>query len=146
MRVLLPRSFQFAVDFGFGPLDAQFQEVTGLSVEVATEELREGGLNTTSYTLPTGGKHGTLTFKRGLAVVSPLYEWCRQAVEEFTFEPRTITVALLGEAFVPLAAWTATRAYPVKWSVSDLKATESALAIETLEVAYLSLRRVTVPL
>lgn len=146
MLDFVPTAFHFAVDFGFAGLDARFQEVTGLGFEVATEELREGGLNPYAYALPTGATHGNLALKRGFALVSPLGEWCRKAVEEFTFEPRDVTVVLLGPAHVPLAAWTCSRAYPVKWSVSDFKAQENGLVIESLELAYLALRRVTVDL
>jgi phage tail-like protein len=62
-------------------------------------------------------------------------------VEEFTFEPREVTVTLLNEEHEPLAAWHFLAAYPVKWSVSDLKAQENALAIETLELAYRMFRK-----
>lgn len=138
----IPVAFHFAVDLGFGEPETRFQEVTGLALEVATEELREGGLNTYAYALPTGAKHGNLALKRGFTTSSELTEWCRKAVEEFTFEPRTVTVSLLDQEHQALAAWTCTRAYPVKWAVSDFKAQENGLVIESLELAYLALRRI----
>lgn len=142
MPYAIPVAFHFAVDFGFGDDDARFQEVTGLGFEVATEELQEGGLNTHAYVLPTSAKHPNLGLKRGFSPSSQLGEWCRKAVEEFTFDPLTVTVKLLGEDHQPLATWTCDRAYPVKWSVSDFKAQENGLVIESLELAYLTLRRV----
>ena len=51
-------------------------------------------------------------------------------------------VTLLNEEHLPLARWDFQRAYPVKWSLSDFKAQENALAIESLELAYQMFRKV----
>jgi len=137
-----PPSFHFQVQIGDQPPDAdqRFQEVTGLSAEVTTEEVQEGGLNTYAHKLPTGAKYGRLVLKRGLLVDSEAAAWCRRAVEAFIFEPTVVRVVLLNENSEPLSAWTFDGAYPVKWSVSDLKAQDNALAIETLELAYRAFR------
>ena len=139
----IPVVFHFKVEFGPIPddQDIRFQEVTGLSAEVSTEEFREGGLNEHAHRLPTGAKYGNLVLKRGFIEDSALAAWIREAVESFTFEPRDVTVTLLNEEHQPLASWDFLRAYPVKWTLSDLKAQENALAIETLELAYQMFRK-----
>ena len=48
---------------------------------------------------------------------------------------------LLNEEHEPLATWNFLRAYPVKWSLSDFKAQENALAVESLELAYSRFRK-----
>ena len=138
-----PVSFHFQVQIGDQPPDAdqRFQEVTGLTAEVTTEEVREGGLNAYAHKLPTGAKYGSLVLKRGMLVDSEAADWCRQAVEDFIFQPKIVRVVLLNEKHEPLSSWTFDGAYPVKWSVSDLKAQDNALAIETLELAYRGFRR-----
>ncbi len=139
----IPVVFHFQVEFGpsSADQDIRFQEVTGLSAEVSTEEFREGGLNEYAHRIPTGAKYGNLVLKRGFISDSEVAAWFRNAVENFVFEPKDVTVKLLNEEHQPLATWTFLRAYPVKWSLSDLKAQESALAIESLELAYSSFRK-----
>jgi phage tail-like protein len=142
---VFPVSFHFKVTLAGSSDDEdnRFQEVSGLSAEVAVEEFREGGVNTFAYRLPTGAKYGNLVLKRGYLSKTSLAEWCRRAVEEFTFQPRTVDVSLLNESHQPLAQWSFTMAYPVKWSVSDLRALDNTLAIETLELAYQRFRFVS---
>lgn len=140
----IPVVFHFRVEVaGFSDdQDIRFQEVTGLSAEVSTEEFREGGLNEHAHRIPTGAKYGNLVLKRGYVEGSALIAWCRAAVEDFVFVPRDLTVSLLDSKHEPLVAWSFTGAYPAKWSISDLKAQESALAIESLELVYRRFRKV----
>ena len=138
-----PVVFHFRVEFGVSSEDQdnRFQEVTGLSAEVSTEEFREGGLNEYAHRIPTGAKYGNLVMKRGFIKDSEVATWFKNAVENFTFEPKDLMVVLLNEEHQPLASWTFLRAYPVKWSLSDFKAQENALAIESLELAYSRFRK-----
>ncbi len=133
--------FKVEVDTYSSDQDLRFQEVTGLSAEVTTEEVREGGLNEYAHRLPTGAKYANLVLKRGFINDSKVAAWCRKAVENFEFEPRNVAVTLLNEKHEPLATWNFLRAYPVKWSISDFKAQENALAVESLELAYRSFRK-----
>lgn len=140
----IPVVFQFKVEIpGFGGEDIHFQEVTGLSAEISTEELKEGGRNDFTHKLPTGAKYGNLVLKRGMFKDSKLTKWCRNAIENFTFEVKDIQVTLIDSEGQPLAAWSFKKAYPVKWSISDFKAQDSALVIESLEIAYQSFTRGT---
>ncbi len=138
-----PVVFHFKVEFSGGSddQDNRFQEVTGLNAEVSTEEFREGGLNEYAHRMPTGAKYGNLVLKRGFVNSSDVGTWCREAVENFDFEPRDVAVTLLDEEHEPLATWNFLRAYPVKWSLSDLKAQENALAVESLELSYSRFRK-----
>ena len=52
------------------------------------------------------------------------------------FYPGNVLVALLNDEGLPAAAWLFWKAYPVKWSVSDLDADVNGVAIETMELAY----------
>ena len=139
----IPVVFHFKVEFGARSADQdnRFQEVAGLSAEVSTEEFREGGLNEYAHRIPTGAKYGNLVLKRGLIKDTEVGEWFRRAIESFVFEPRDVSVTLLNAQHEPLAVWNFLRAYPVKWSLSDFKAQDNALAIESLELAYRSFRK-----
>jgi phage tail-like protein len=140
----LPVVFHFRVSFGAGADDddGRFQEVSGLNAEITIEEFHEGGLNVHVHRLPTGAKYNNLVLKRGYLKDTAIAQWCRKAIEEFTFDPKDVDVALLNEQHQPLVQWSFTGAYPVKWSLADLKAQDNALAIESLELAFRSFRKV----
>jgi len=134
-----PVSFHFKVEFnGISTQDTdfQFQSVSGLSVDIETEEFSEGGENRFKHKFPVRTKFPNLVLKRGMVTDSKLIDWCRDAIESFLFEPVDLTVKLLNENNEPLVTWNVVHAYPVKWSVSDLSAEESKLVVETIELSY----------
>ena len=135
-----PAGFHFTVAFigivGITDNDFRFQTVSGLNVEMNTEELTEGGENRFVHKLPTRAKYPNLTLKRGMLKGSALIKWFKDAVENHKFDPITINVSLLNEEHTPLATWNFIGAYPVKWEVSDLDATQNKIVVDTIEIAY----------
>lgn len=117
------------------PLDIRFQRVSGLTTEIETVPLKEGGQNLFTQQLPTGVSHGNLVLERGMVIGSPLTLEFEATMSLFKFAPSNVLVTLLSEDKVPLAGWMFLRAYPVKWATSDLSA-EPSLVIDTLELAY----------
>jgi len=139
-----PVGFHFKVEFlgiSSGDIDTRFQEVSGLSAEVTTEELAVGGENRFTYRLPNRARYNNLILKRGMVQDSNLISWLSDAIEDFVFKPVDVNVYLLNENHEISATWVLLQAYPVKWSVSDFKAQESSLVIETIELAYQYFRR-----
>ena len=133
----LPVTFHFNVDMGSDEGDdIRFQEVNGITAEIGVEELVVGGENMFTYRLPVKAKYNNIILKRGMLKNSKLIDWFRNAVEHFQFEPRDIKINLLNEKNEPVAFWKVIQAYPVKWVISDFKASENALVIETIELAY----------
>jgi len=125
------------MDLDAGENDTRFQEVSGFSAELAVEEVVEGGENRFSHRLPGRAKYSNLVLKRGLLTDSKLIDWCKDAVENFEFKTSTVNVTLLNEKHEPLAdTMSFIKAWPVKWAVSDFKAQENAIVVETLELAY----------
>jgi phage tail-like protein len=134
-----PPGFHFSVDFELDEKkdgDQRFQEVSGMSREINTDELREGGENRFGYHLPTKVTYPNLVLKRGLLTSSGIIGWLRDALEQFSVKPANLYVTLLNEKHEPLAKWYIVNAYPVKWSISTLKADENAIVVETLELKY----------
>ena len=119
-------------------IDTRFQEVTGLNAELSAEELVEGGENRFVYKLPVRTKFPNLVLKWGSPTTqsSPLNDWVRGAMYNFDFKLCDVQVTLLNEKHEPAAAWKFNGVYPVKWNVSDLKATDNSFVIEVLELAY----------
>ncbi len=58
-------SFQFLIEIN-GLITGGFSEVSGLQVEIETEEYREGGTNDYVHKLPKGTKYSNLVLKRGI--------------------------------------------------------------------------------
>lgn len=116
--------------------DLMFQSVSGLSVDIETEEYGEGGENRFKHTLPVRTKFPNLVLTRGLAPSSTATSWIRDAVENFKFKPANLTIILQNDLLVPLHVWSVYHAIPVKWSVDAFNAEESKIVIETLELKY----------
>ncbi len=136
-----PFGFHFLVTFnglGLGDKsrDSFFQSVTGLSVEVQTESIREGGENRFEHVLPLRSKYSTLTLKRGVFKDSGLITWSMDAFQNMIYKPVDLIVSLLNEQHEPLMSWIVIHAWPKKWSVSDFNAEQSTLVIETMELNY----------
>lgn len=133
-----PTSFHFRVSIpvGSNKFDTSFQEVGGLSAEIATEDLAEGGVNTQTHRLPGRAKYGNLVLKRGILTNSALIQWFKDAIESYSFAPADISVYLLNKDDTAIITWEFIQAWPVKWVIGDLKATDNAVAVETIELAY----------
>ena len=141
----MPRSFHFKVEFqdipGVATNDSRFQDVSGLTAELGIEEVKSGSENRFSHRLPTRAKYSNLVLKRGMLADSGLIQWFKDAVESFSFSPATVVVKLLDKDHEPLQSWSFIKAWPVKWSIAEFKATENAVVVETIELAYQYFKR-----
>jgi phage tail-like protein len=122
-------------------IDAAFQEVSGIDPKVDLEEVREGGVNDYVHQLPGVTKHSNLVLKRGYVTqASALADWASQTVGSTLGTPiqtQMINIFLLGPAGQALVTWTFMNAWPVKWEVGALDATNSSSVLtQTLEIAY----------
>lgn len=134
-----PVGFHFAVIielFPQTPQDFRFQSVSGLSVDISTEAIAEGGENRFKHQMPGVPTYGKLVLKRGMFMGSLMINWVRNAVEKFQFEPANVIITLLNDLHLPVAVWQVFNAYPVKWSVTDFDAEQNTVVIETIELAY----------
>src|SRR5690606_5977918 len=95
--------------------------------------------NRFKHKLPVKTKFPNLVLKRGFLINSTLIKWCKDAVENFDFSRKDITVELLtvdGKSHKSLMTWNVVGAIPVKWNVDEFNAQESKMAVETIELAY----------
>lgn len=140
-------AFYFKVTFAatLGMSDTSFQEVSGITAEVETEPVVEGG-NQYVRQLPKSIKHSNLVLKRGIAAMtSPLVIWCRTVMESnfmLPIVPTPVSVYLMNENRTPVRAWLFADAYPVKWNVDTFISTKNEVAIETIELSYSYLTRI----
>jgi phage tail-like protein len=132
--------FHFVVNFfgvGLPDIDMRFHDVSGLTSELETLAVKEGGENRFVHKLPVRTKHSNLVLKRAIyPVPSTLVLWARNAIYNLDIIPVDVQIFLLNDLHIPVKGWNFTRAYAVKIQYSDLKAQENTLMIETLEMAY----------
>lgn len=114
-----------------------FSEVSGIGIELQTEDIMEGGGNNYVIRLPKPPKFKNLVLKRALSATPPgIIEWARDAVEKFEFTPLTVVVSIKDYGDTDVKTWNFDGAYPVKLVLSDLSSTKNEAVIETLELAY----------
>lgn len=134
-----PVGFHFKVevpDLSSNGDDVRFTEVSGLSVEMKTEEVPEGGENRFAQKYPGGVRYTEVTLKRGLLIRSDLTDWIEQCINNFDIQPKEMFIKLLNENHEPLITWHLINAYPTKWSVSDFNSSNNAVVVESLQLYY----------
>jgi len=137
MDITLPlQSGRFLVEIG-SEVVANFQECSGLTVEVEIQEYVEGGNNEFIHKLPGRMKFTNITLKRGVTDNKQFSSW-RPKVEggKITVERKNISIILFSHSGETVKTWEVTDAYPVKWTGPDMRASSMDVAIETLELAH----------
>ncbi len=137
-RYYPPTGFHFRVriDGMESAGDIRFQSVSGLNVQLQTEQFKEGGENRFEHAMPTRTKYSDLVLKRGIMLPnqSAITRWIKNAVENFIIEPKNLTVELLNEDHEPLLVWKVEHVWPKSWKVDDLNAEQGKVLIETIEL------------
>jgi phage tail-like protein len=135
-------AFQFKVDLGNQASVALFSECSGLEMSVKYDEIKEGGQNGFVHRLPGRVEYGNLVLRRGTTTDSEFFDWCAGALRG-RIQRRLVTVTLVALGTQETVfTWTFVDAYPVKWSGPSLKAGDSAVAIESLELTHRGLQLV----
>jgi phage tail-like protein len=131
-------AFNFVVDLGTGDtgsVQAGFQEVSGLNMEINIAEYRNGN-EKTNHVRKLTGMHtfGDVTLRRGLIGATDLWEWITQARVGDQESARTVTVQLLNESREStVMTWKLTNARPMRYTAPSLNATSGTeVAIEEL--------------
>ena len=113
-----------------------FTEASGLEVEVAPIEYRNGSEDITVRKLPGLKKFTNITLKRGtFKGDNEFYTWWN-TVALNTIERRNVTISLLNENHEPVVVWKVKNAWPIKVQSTDLKADGNEVAIESIELVH----------
>ena len=133
--------FNFLVDLGDGNTEgaqAGFQEVGGLSTEVAVLEYRNGNARENSVMKITSlNKASDVTFKRGVIGSLSLYAWLDQIRNGDPNALRTVTVQLVSEDHSQVVqTWKLLRARIIKHTSGPLNARGTDVAMEEMVLAY----------
>ena len=126
---------------------AAFSEVSGLELSMEVEEYHAGGFNDGVLKFPGRVKWSNLVMKRGLLAkrdpmdTSDLWTWYEAYLDGRGVRKDGIIV-LLDQDRKPKITWSFRRGLPLRWSGPSLNATQSQVAIETIEIAHEGVRLV----
>ena len=118
-------------------VQAGFQEVSGLGMEITVSEYRAGNFKENAPIKITGTvKTPDVTFKRGLIGSLDLYTWLNAVRDGGQDQLKTVTVRLMSEDRSDVAQeWVLTNARPMKYTGPTLSGAGTEVAIEELVVA-----------
>jgi phage tail-like protein len=133
--------FNFLVDLGTGTtegVDAGFQEVSGLGMEVTVSEYRNGNEKENSVRKITGmNKVTDVTLKRGVIGSLNLYQWLDQIRNGDQNALRTVVIQLQNEDHTAVVSeWRLLRARITKHTSGPLNAKGTDVAMEEMTLAY----------
>jgi phage tail-like protein len=139
----IPR-FHFQVDWGGAKIS--FTEVTGLVMEREKIEYRHSdSKDFNKISMPGMVKNSNITLKRGKFEGDFDYNsWLEEIANERVEKRRDVTIRLLNEKHIPVAAWSATRCFPVKVTAPDFKSDANEIAVESIEIAHEGLKLVKI--
>ncbi len=117
-----------------------FKEVSGISMEINTEEITEGGENRFKYKVPTGLKHSNLELKRGvIPKSSDLNRWVYNTLTsgfDKRIETKTLEISLLNEKGDKIMTWSFVDAWPISWNSAPLNSMDNEILIESMSFSY----------
>lgn len=120
-------------------VNAGFQEVSGLGIEITVAEYRAGNWKDNSVRKVTGMyKVPDVTLKRGVIGAKDLWQWIEQVRDGSQTQLKTVTIKLLGEdrnPDQPAQQWILQRARPMKYTGPALNGKGTDVAIEELVLA-----------
>ena len=133
-EVLVHSAHSFVIEIG-GKRMAAFTECTLPTLEIETEEIKEGGQNAYVHLLPGPRKSGRVTLKRGFTAEKDLMKWYTDVLQgKVKDATKSISIVLFDSKGNQLGRWDFTKAYPVKWTGPTLKSDAGAVAIEQLDL------------
>jgi phage tail-like protein len=134
-------AFRFEVNLAGLPAGG-FSDCSGLTSETEITEYPEGGRNDTVHKLIGRSKQANLVLRRGI-VDRLLWDWYYDLTQGLVVTRHGTLTVKSPDGSSAVAEWEFTNAFPVKWTGPELNASQSAVAVETLELAHGGLQRRT---
>lgn len=112
-----------------------FSECTGIEMSMKVEEFNEGGRNGEVKKFPGRISWSNITLKKGIGAGTTLWDWFYRFVQGRGTR-RDGVIVLMNERRVPHNIWHFNRGIPLKYSGPSLNASQSNVAIESIEIAH----------
>lgn len=128
-------AFGFIVNFSDNEDSATsyFQEVTGLSIRIDTDDLQEGGFNNITHKIIKHASYGDVTLKRGLTDTR-FYNWINEFIND-TFSRKDITITVINDNNEPELTYKLLNTIPKQWNGPNLNVMQDAIATESIVLA-----------
>jgi phage tail-like protein len=115
----------------------EFTSLDGLTAEYEVRSYQEGGENGFVHQLPGRLKYGNIKLTRPVDVrTNPLGTWFRLLAKGVGTRRYTATVVTYNDNRQPVAEWTFTEVWPVRYAGPSFSADNAKVAIETFEFAH----------
>lgn len=115
---------------------SEFLEVKGLGADLEVTAYPEGGVNDHVHQLPVRHTWGRITLRRGLIRDQGLWTWYVAGLTQSLGARRDGCIILLTPSGTPAMSWLFHAGLAAKWIGPEFNATQSAVAIEGLEIAH----------
>lgn len=120
----------------------QFSEVTGLGAQLEVLAHPEGGRNDYVHQLPIRHSYTKLTLSRGVVRDPGLFFWYQAGLSQSIGARRDGAIVLLTPSGVPAVGWIFRGGLASGWKGPELRASDNAVAIESIEISHEGLLQV----
>jgi len=115
---------------------AGFSECAGLDASIEIADFKEGGVNDYVHKFATRTSYSNITLKHGVIYLyDDLWTWHNDWVRG-QGKRKDGLIVLEDESRTPAKVWKFKRGIPSKWTGPSLHASQSNVAIESLEIAH----------
>ena len=122
--------------------EAGFSEVSSPDITSDPVEYREGNMTgKTPGKQPGILKYGNVTLKRGVTESQVFVAWMKD-VQDGKAPRKTVVITLMDDEMNEVASWQLEKAWPTKYTGTDLNATSNEAAIESLELVTEGITRI----
>lgn len=120
----------------------QFSEVTGLGADLEVLAHPEGGRNDYVHQLPVRHTYPRIVLTRGVVRDPGLFFWYQAGMSRSIGARRDGAIVLLTAMGVPAVGWIFRGGLAAAWKGPQLKGGDSAVAVESIEIAHEGLLQV----
>lgn len=122
--------------------EAGFSEVSSPDITSDPVEYREGNMTgKTAGKQPGILKYGNVTLKRGVTESQVFVAWMKD-VQDGKAPRKTVVITLMDDEMNEVASWQLEKAWPTKYTGTDMNATSNEVAIESLELVTEGVTRI----
>jgi phage tail-like protein len=114
----------------------EFREAKGLGAELEVMAYPEGGFNDFVHQLPVRHSWNRIVLQRGVVKNSVLWQWYQAGLAQSLGARRDGSILMLAPNGDKAMSWDFKAGIAVKWNGPEFNAMESAIALESLEIAH----------
>jgi phage tail-like protein len=120
----------------------QFSEVTGLGATLEVLAHPEGGRNDYVHQLPVRHSYSKIVLSRGVVRDPGLFFWYQAGLTQSIGARRDGAIVLLTPMGAPAVGWIFRGGLACGWKGPELRGTDNAVAVESIEIAHEGLLQV----